>query len=70
MDIAKYLESRGWKREKPERFRYWKGAYWLTHFTDNHYVSIVDTDFNECIFWGKLPTEEFADQLMEALGIT
>jgi len=77
MDMPKYLESRGWRRDGMSRrytsqstmtaARWRKGEYVISIYA-RMWVEISDDDGK--IYEGQLLTEEFADQLMEALGIT
>ena len=67
MDIAKYLESRGWKYKGDTGYK--NGKYSLYIF-GNGIVDINNLYNGMHLFVGRLLTEEKADIIIEALGIT
>jgi len=72
MDISKYLENRGWEDvTECEHVYYTEGMrYRLDRYADWHCeISDMNAVNQKCIFDGDFLSEEFADQLMEALGI-
>jgi len=72
MDTAKYLENRGWGEIPTEdiEFRAWeKGEYTVEDYVGGSLYIFHTLD---CIFEieGGFPSEEKADIIMEALGIS
>jgi len=67
MDIAKYLESRGWKKYGDEDgyVGWYFGQYSITPDGTQYDICLDE----RVIFIGTLLTEEKADIIMESLGI-
>ena len=69
MDIPKYLESRGWKRDyECDDVDYIKKEWDI--MLCPHELVLISRDEMDTLFEGKLLTEEKADIIMESLGIT